>query len=83
MGDQAGEEGDWEKAKRHYEDALELMPRDSRMIYALGIISYQLGDYEGATEHIAEAIDLAYLRGDIEAYKTQLEVVRQEQLASQ
>ena len=83
LGDQAGEEGDWEKAKRHYEDALELMPRDSRMIYALGIISYQLGDYEGATEHIAEAIDLAYLRGDIEAYKTQLEVVRQEQLASQ
>ncbi|MFT6958048.1 MAG: Flp pilus assembly protein TadD [Halieaceae bacterium] len=83
LGDQAGEEDDWEKAKRHYEHALELMPRDSRMIYALGIIHYRLGDYDGATEHIAEAIDLTYLRGDIETYTTQLEVVKQKQLASQ
>jgi Flp pilus assembly protein TadD len=83
LGDQAGEEDDWKKAKRHYEDALEIMPGDSRMIYALGIINYQLGDYEAATELIGEAIGLAYLRGDIETYKTQLEVVKQKQLASQ
>ena len=83
LGDKAGEEDDWKKARRHYEDALKLMPRDSRMLYALGIIHYQLGDYEAATEHISEAIGLAYLRGDIETYTTQLEVVKQRQLASQ
>ncbi len=83
LGDKAGEQEDWKKARQHYEDALDLMPQDARLIYALGIIHYQLGDFDAATRRISQAIDLAYLRGDIETYKTQLEVVKQKQLASQ
>lgn len=81
LGDKAAEEGDWGGAREHYDEALERKPGDSRLLYAAGLIRYQLGDLEGATVFITEAMEAATLRGDVETYRVQLEAVRREQLA--
>ena len=81
LGDKAAEEGDWGSAREHYDEALERKPGDSRLLYAAGLIRYQLNDLEGATSYITEAMEAATLRADVETYRVQLEAVRQEQLA--
>ncbi|MDA8752835.1 tetratricopeptide repeat protein, partial [Halieaceae bacterium] len=81
LGDKAAEEGDWASAREHYDEALERKPGDSRLLYAGGLIRYQLDDLGGATAFITEAMEAATLRGDVETYRVQLEAVRRAQLA--
>ena len=81
LGDKAAEADDWATALTHYDDALDLSPGDSRLLYSAGLIRYQLGDLEGASEYIAEAMEAATLRGDVEDYRIQLEAVQREMLA--
>lgn len=81
QGDMAGEEGDWDSAREHYLKALSLRPEDSRLLYSLGIVQYERGDYDEATSLIGRAIDRANLQGDIENYRLQLEAVQREAMA--
>jgi Flp pilus assembly protein TadD len=82
LGDRAAEAGDWDMALVHYRDAIALRPEDGRLFYSLGMIQYQRGDYEAATRRIDQAIERASLRGDIEAYRVQLETVRRKATAA-
>ena len=82
LGDLAGENGDWPLALEHYQRAVKLMPADSRLLYGLGIIYHQLGDFEAATQQISLAIERASLTREIEEYEIRLESVREDQLAS-
>ncbi|TXS89298.1 tetratricopeptide repeat protein [Parahaliea maris] len=82
LGDQAGEAGDWDGALEHYQRALELRGEDSRLLYAVGIIQYQRGDFVAATDFIGQAIDNATLKGEVEDYRLKLESIRQEALVT-
>ena len=81
LGDQAAEDQDWHAALRHYEEALALLPEDSRLLYAAGISHYQLDELAAASTYIKRAIKTANLRSDIDAYQLQLDAVRRKQLA--
>jgi hypothetical protein len=52
------------------------------LLYGLGIIHHQLGDFDEATRQITLAIERASLARDIEEYEVRLESVRDDQLAS-
>ncbi|MEM1111447.1 MAG: tetratricopeptide repeat protein [Pseudomonadota bacterium] len=80
-GDKAGESGDLAEALVHYEKALSLRPEDSRMLYAVGLLHFQLKHYEIADDYISQAIEGAHLMTDKETYRLQLRAVREEQLA--
>ena len=82
QGDKAGEEGQWRQALTHYSEAIRLLPDDSRLLYSMGIIHYQLEDYDEASRYISQAIETATLRRDRESYQIQLDVVKRERLAS-
>jgi Flp pilus assembly protein TadD len=82
LGDLAAGDDDWPVALAHYQRAVELMPQDSRLLYGLGIIHHQLGDFDEATRQITLAIERASLTRDIEEYEVRLESVRDDQLAS-
>lgn len=82
LGDLAAGDDDWPVALEHYQRAVELMPQDSRLLYGLGIIHHQLGDFDEATRQITLAIERASLARDIEEYEVRLESVRDDQLAS-
>ena len=82
LGDKAGEIGDWSQALQHYTEALDLMPEESHLLYAMGLIHYQLEEYEQASHYISRAIETATLRRDIQNYQIQLDAVKKEQLAS-
>ena len=82
LGDLAAGKDDWPAALEHYQQAVKLMPQDSRLLYGLGIIHHQLGDFDEATRQITLAIERASLARDIEEYEVRLESVRDDQLAS-
>ncbi|MEH6571434.1 MAG: tetratricopeptide repeat protein [Halioglobus sp.] len=82
QGDKLGETGNWAAALTHYQRAVLLAPSDSRLLYATGLIHYQLEDYDAASTLISEAIDLAPLRREKDSYQIQLDAVRAEQLAA-
>jgi Flp pilus assembly protein TadD len=81
LGDQAAEAQDWQAALQYYEEALALLPDDSRLLYAAGISHYQLDELATASTYIKRAIKTATLRSDIENYQLQLEAVQRKQLA--
>ena len=81
LGDQAAELQDWQAALQYYEEALALLPDDSRLLYAAGISHYQLDELAAASTYIKRAIITATLRSDIENYQLQLEAVQRKQLA--
>ncbi|MBE9537590.1 MAG: tetratricopeptide repeat protein [Proteobacteria bacterium] len=81
LGDKAGEADDWPQALMHYTDALRLEPEGTQLQYEMGVIHYQLGNLEDAARYMSMAIASATLRADVESYKTQLDVIRKEQLA--
>ena len=81
LGDQAAEGGDLRKALQHYEEALDLLPGDSNLLYATGLIYYQLDELQQASGYIRRAIEAATLRSEIDSYKVQLETVQRRQLA--
>lgn len=82
LGDEASENGAWDEALEHYQRALQLRADDSRLLYAVGIIQYQRGDFVAATDYIGRAIDTASLRGEVEDYRLKLEAIRREALAT-
>ena len=79
LGDMAGENGEWRQALSHYRHALELLPEDSRLLFATGVIHYHLDEFKDASRYIERAIGAADLRSDIETYRAQLRVVEQAQ----
>jgi Flp pilus assembly protein TadD len=81
LGDEAAGSGDWPTALLHYDKAVELMPGDSQLLFARGLIYYQLDDYEAAARNMKQAIEQATLHSDIRTYQLQLEEVRRAQLA--
>jgi Flp pilus assembly protein TadD len=81
LGDMAGENGEWRQALSHYQHALELLPEDSRLLFATGVIHYHLDELKDASRYIERAIGAADLRSDIETYRAQLRVVEQARTA--
>lgn len=79
QGDEAGALGDWEAALRHYNRAVTLLPRDSQLLYARGLIYYRLNDLDDAVVNIQQAIELATLHSDLVYYRLQLEEVKKAQ----
>lgn len=80
-GDRAGELGNWREALHHYERAVRLLPEDSQLLYAKGLIHYELDELKEASRNISRAIENATRRTDIETYQKRLEDVRQAQVA--
>lgn len=81
LGDKAGELGEWREALYHYEDALELLPQDSSLLYATGLIHYELRNMQEAARYVQEAIDNAVLYSDQKLYRQRLEAMQSEDLA--
>lgn len=77
LGDEASGAGNWEQALRHYEQAVALSSGDSRLLYSLGQVHWQLGDRVAASRYLERAIDSASLRSEIVAYRAQLDAWRQ------
>jgi len=81
LGEQAGLLGNWQEALHHYEKAVRLLPEDSHLLYAKGLIHYELNELDEASRDIGEAIEKATLRKDRETYRNRLEAVQRESLA--
>ena len=81
QGDEAAARGDWEAALQHYNRAVTLLPRDSQLLYARGMIYYRLNDLADAAVNIQKAIELATLHSDLAYYRLQLQEVKRAQLA--
>jgi Flp pilus assembly protein TadD len=81
LGDQAAQGDDWQGALRHYQRAVTLLPDDSRLLYATGMIHYRLDELDAASAYLQSAIERAKLRSDIEEYQLQLDALQREQVA--
>lgn len=79
MGDLAGEKGDWREALRHYDQVLEILPDDSPMLFARGLIHYRLEQPDAAAADITRALEGATLRSDIDRYQRALDALRREE----
>ena len=80
QGDEAAAQGDWEAALGHYDRAVTLLPRDSQLLYARGMIYYRLNDLDDAAVNIQMAIELATLHSDLAYYRLRLQEVKKAQL---
>jgi tetratricopeptide (TPR) repeat protein len=78
LGDEAAAGGNWERALHYYEEALALLPDDSRLLYSTGLAHYELDQLDAAAGYIQRAISTATLRSDIDSYQLQLEQVQQQ-----
>ncbi len=76
LGEQAASAGDWDEARRHYEHAVALSSGDSRLLYSLGQVHWELGDQVAASRYLERAIESASLRSEIVAYRAQLNAWR-------
>lgn len=81
LGEQAAGQNDWEQALVYYEKALQLLPQDSRLLFALGNVHYALGQRDLATGYVRRAIEQATLRSDIDAYRQRLRAMQSGQSA--
>jgi Flp pilus assembly protein TadD len=81
LGDMAAERGEWGEALARYNQAIDLLPGDSQLLFTRGLIYYRLNDLDAAARDMSRAIELATLRSDIDRYQAQLEEVRQARLA--
>ena len=77
LGDQAAQELDWAEARSNYQQALKLLPDDSRLLYSLGIAHHEMKEHEQASRYIRQAIERATLRSDIDTYRLRLKDVEQ------
>lgn len=75
LGDRAASERDWRQARTSYERALELLPQNSGLLYALGLAHYRLHEDAQASGYIRRAIEHATVRADVDAYRHQLLIV--------
>ena len=82
LGDKAADSGDWHEALQHYEEALDLLPGDSSLLYATGLIYYQLDELQEASGYIERAIEQATLSSELETYRLQLKTLRRKQAES-
>tara|TARA_R110001599_G_scaffold353885_1_gene602456 strand:- start:29253 stop:30458 length:1206 start_codon:yes stop_codon:yes gene_type:complete len=78
-GEEAAATGDWELALRHYNRAVALLPNDSNLLFARGVVYYQLNDLDDAASNIKKAIEFATLNTDVDFYKDELTKVRRAQ----
>ena len=81
QGDMAAERGDWDQALDYYREALDLLPDDASLLYATGMIHYQLDQLQQAVGYLQRAMETAGLRSDQQRYQQQLERVQREMLA--
>jgi Flp pilus assembly protein TadD len=81
QGDMAVERGDWQQALDYYREALDLLPEDASLLYATGMIHYQLDQLQQASAYLQRAMETATLRSDQQSYQLQLDQVRREMLA--
>jgi Flp pilus assembly protein TadD len=81
LGEDAGQQGDWEQALRYYNRAIELLPGDSELLFARGLVYYQLDELNESARDLKKAIERASLRSDAQYYESYLEKVRRAQLA--
>jgi Flp pilus assembly protein TadD len=81
LGDKAGQLGDWREALMHYEEALQLLPEESSLLYATGLIHYELRNLDEAARYLQQAIDNAVLYSDQTIYRQRLEAMQNESLA--
>ena len=79
-GEEAAATGDWEIALGHYNRAVALLPNDSNLLFARGVVYYQLNDLDDAARNIKKAIEFATLNTDVEFYEDELAKVRRAQL---
>ena len=79
-GEEAATNGDWQAALRHYNRAVALMPRDSSLLFARGVVYYRLNDLDDAARSIKMAIEFATLNTDTAFYEEELAKVKRAQL---
>jgi Flp pilus assembly protein TadD/uncharacterized protein YceK len=82
LGDVAARENDWERAHRHYSEAVALQPDDSELIYGLAITEHRRGNFAAAERLILRAISKASFDVDQRSYRIQLESLKEERAAS-
>ena len=82
LGDVAGDDGDWDAAFEHYTRAVELRPEDSELVYALGVIEHQRGNYDEAAGWVEMAIEKANFETDQANYRVQLRAIEEARAAS-
>ena len=56
-------------------------PEDASLLYATGMIHYQLDQLQQASAYLQRAMETATLRSDQQSYQLQLDQVRREMLA--
>ncbi|MEM1155673.1 MAG: transglutaminase domain-containing protein, partial [Pseudomonadota bacterium] len=78
-GEEAVGEGDLAMALAHYDEAVRLMPSDSALLHARGVIYYQLGDFGAALSNIRQALSVASRRRDIAFYEVEIARIQEEQ----
>ena len=78
----AGEKGDWLEALRHYDEVLEILPDDSPMLFARGLIHSRLDQPGAAAADIKQALEGATLRSDIDRYQQALDALRRDRVAA-
>jgi len=81
LGEQAFESQDLQRALASYERAVALSPQDSRLLYSLGLVHWELGESALASAYVEQAIEAATLYSEITAYRVQLDSWRQGQSA--
>ncbi|MCX2975310.1 tetratricopeptide repeat protein [Halieaceae bacterium IMCC8485] len=83
LGDQAGEEHDWHKARGHYEEAVSLEPEDSELLFSLGIIHRELGQPKAALRYLGKAMSKATLFKEHEIYRAEYDRINRSLAAAQ
>ncbi|MEM8659349.1 MAG: tetratricopeptide repeat protein [Pseudomonadota bacterium] len=79
LGDEATAQGDLTLALERYDEAVRLMPSDSSLLYARGVVYYRLNDLEGALSNMRQALDLATRQTDVSFYEIEMARIREEQ----
>ena len=82
LGDLAGEKGDWLEALRHYDEVLEILPDDSPMLFARGLIHTRLEQPDAAAVDIKRALEGATLRSAIDRYQQALDALGRDRVAA-
>lgn len=77
-GEEAADQGEFALALEHYDEAVRLMPSDSTLFYARGLVYYRLNDFEGALSDIRQALMVATRRTEISFYETEMARIKKE-----
>ncbi|MEP5567170.1 MAG: transglutaminase domain-containing protein [Halioglobus sp.] len=83
LGDQAGEESDWHRARGHYEDALSLEPEDPALMFSLGVIHRELGQPKAALRYLEKAMSKATMYKEQGVYRAEYDKISRSLVAAQ